>query len=36
MYRWLVRRILISIPVLLGITLLSFCFVRLAPAIRCG
>jgi ABC-type dipeptide/oligopeptide/nickel transport system permease component len=30
-YRWLVRRILISIPVLLGITLLSFCFVRLAP-----
>jgi ABC-type dipeptide/oligopeptide/nickel transport system permease component len=31
MYRWLIRRILISIPVLLGITLLSFCFVRLAP-----
>ncbi|MBV9329240.1 MAG: ABC transporter permease [Chloroflexi bacterium] len=31
MYRWLIRRILISIPVLLGITVLSFCFVRLAP-----
>src|SRR5436190_20417618 len=31
MYRWLIRRILVSIPVLLGITLLSFCFVRLAP-----
>jgi peptide/nickel transport system permease protein len=30
-YRWLVRRLLISIPVLLGITILSFCFVRLAP-----
>jgi peptide/nickel transport system permease protein len=30
-YRWLVRRIIISIPVLLGITILSFCFVRLAP-----
>jgi peptide/nickel transport system permease protein len=30
-YRWLLRRILVSIPVLLGITLLSFCFVRLAP-----
>jgi peptide/nickel transport system permease protein len=30
-YRWLIRRILISIPVLLGITVLSFCFVRLAP-----
>ncbi|HET6320268.1 MAG TPA: ABC transporter permease [Chloroflexota bacterium] len=31
MYRWLVRRLLISIPVLLGITILSFVFVRLAP-----
>src|SRR5260370_35759724 len=31
MYRWLVRRLLISIPVLLGITVLSFIFVRLAP-----
>src|SRR5205085_3002819 len=31
MYRWLVRRLLISIPVLLGITVLSFVFVRLAP-----
>ncbi len=31
MYRWLIRRILVSIPVLLGITILSFCFVRLAP-----
>ena len=31
MYRWLLRRIVISIPVLLGITVLSFCFVRLAP-----
>jgi peptide/nickel transport system permease protein len=31
MYRWLVRRILISIPVLVGITVLSFVFVRLAP-----
>jgi peptide/nickel transport system permease protein len=31
MYRWLIRRILVSIPVLLGITVLSFCFVRLAP-----
>jgi peptide/nickel transport system permease protein len=30
-YRWLIRRILVSIPVLLGITILSFCFVRLAP-----
>jgi peptide/nickel transport system permease protein len=30
-YRWLIRRLLISIPVLLGITILSFCFVRLAP-----
>jgi ABC-type dipeptide/oligopeptide/nickel transport system permease component len=31
MYRWLVRRVLISVPVLLGITVLSFVFVRLAP-----
>jgi peptide/nickel transport system permease protein len=31
MYRWLVRRLLVSIPVLLGITVLSFVFVRLAP-----
>src|SRR5579864_3783700 len=31
MYRWLVRRALISVPVLLGITVLSFIFVRLAP-----
>src|SRR5258708_26149531 len=31
MYRWLVRRLLISIPVLLGIPVLSFVFVRLAP-----
>jgi ABC-type dipeptide/oligopeptide/nickel transport system permease component len=30
-YRWLIRRILVSIPVFLGITILSFCFVRLAP-----
>jgi len=30
-YRWIVRRILISIPVLLGITVLGFAFVRLAP-----
>jgi ABC-type dipeptide/oligopeptide/nickel transport system permease component len=30
-YRWLVRRVLISVPVLLGITVLSFAFVRLAP-----
>jgi peptide/nickel transport system permease protein len=30
-YRWLIRRILVSIPVLLGITILSFSFVRLAP-----
>jgi peptide/nickel transport system permease protein len=30
-YRWIARRILISIPVLLGITVLSFAFVRLAP-----
>jgi peptide/nickel transport system permease protein len=31
MYRWIVRRILISVPVLLGITVCSFVFVRLAP-----
>jgi ABC-type dipeptide/oligopeptide/nickel transport system permease component len=31
MYSWLVRRLLISVPVLLGITVLSFIFVRLAP-----
>src|SRR5437870_7045122 len=31
MYAWLGRRLLISIPVLLGITVLSFAFVRLAP-----
>jgi peptide/nickel transport system permease protein len=31
MYRWIVRRILISVPVLLGITVLGFVFVRLAP-----
>jgi ABC-type dipeptide/oligopeptide/nickel transport system permease component len=31
MYRWLARRALISVPVLLGITVLSFSFVRLAP-----
>src|SRR5436190_21061414 len=31
MYRWLIRRLLVSIPVLLGITVLSFVFVRLAP-----
>ena len=31
MGRWIVRRVLISIPVLLGITVLSFAFVRLAP-----
>jgi ABC-type dipeptide/oligopeptide/nickel transport system permease component len=31
MYRWIIRRILISIPVLLGITVLGFAFVRLAP-----
>jgi peptide/nickel transport system permease protein len=31
MYRWIIRRLLISIPVLLGITMLSFVFVRLAP-----
>ncbi len=31
MYRWLLRRLLVSVPVLLGITVLSFIFVRLAP-----
>src|SRR5207249_186814 len=31
MHRWLVRRLLISVPVLLGITVLGFTFVRLAP-----
>src|SRR5215208_5951986 len=31
MYRWIIRRVLISVPVLLGITILSFAFVRLAP-----
>jgi peptide/nickel transport system permease protein len=31
MYRWIVRRLLISLPVLLGITVLGFAFVRLAP-----
>ena len=31
MYRWIVRRVLISVPVLLGITMCSFVFVRLAP-----
>jgi ABC-type dipeptide/oligopeptide/nickel transport system permease component len=31
MYRWIVRRLLISVPVLLGITVLGFSFVRLAP-----
>src|SRR5215467_9719363 len=31
MYRWLIRRLLISIPVLLGVTILGFLFVRLAP-----
>jgi peptide/nickel transport system permease protein len=31
MYRWLARRLLISVPVLIGITILSFIFVRLAP-----
>jgi peptide/nickel transport system permease protein len=30
-YRWIVRRVLISVPVLLGITMCSFVFVRLAP-----
>src|SRR5919206_5254587 len=31
MYAWLARRLLISLPVLLGITVLAFIFVRLAP-----
>ncbi len=31
MQRWILRRLLISVPVLLGITVLSFVFVRLAP-----
>jgi peptide/nickel transport system permease protein len=31
MSRWIIRRLLISVPVLFGITLLSFIFVRLAP-----
>src|ERR1051325_2827416 len=31
MYAWLARRLLISVPVLLGITVLGFVFVRLAP-----
>jgi len=30
-YAWIARRVLISVPVLLGITMLSFAFVRLAP-----
>jgi peptide/nickel transport system permease protein len=30
-FRWIVRRVLISLPVLLGITMCSFVFVRLAP-----
>jgi ABC-type dipeptide/oligopeptide/nickel transport system permease component len=30
-YCWIVRRVLISVPVLLGITMCSFVFVRLAP-----
>jgi peptide/nickel transport system permease protein len=30
-YAWLARRLLISVPVLLGITVLGFVFVRLAP-----
>jgi ABC-type dipeptide/oligopeptide/nickel transport system permease component len=30
-YAWLARRLLISVPVLLGITILGFAFVRLAP-----
>jgi peptide/nickel transport system permease protein len=30
-YAWLARRLLISVPVLLGITILGFVFVRLAP-----
>jgi peptide/nickel transport system permease protein len=31
MSRWIVRRILIAVPVLVGITMLAFLFVRLAP-----
>lgn len=31
MWRWIFRRILISIPVFVGITILTFTFVRLAP-----
>lgn len=31
MWRWIFRRILISIPVFIGITMLTFSFVRLAP-----
>ncbi|MBI2755637.1 MAG: ABC transporter permease [Chloroflexi bacterium] len=31
MWQWILRRILISIPVFAGITLLTFVFVRLAP-----
>src|SRR6266536_2657292 len=31
MYTWLLRRVLISLPVLIGITVLGFVFVRLAP-----
>src|SRR5262245_57085106 len=31
MWRWIIRRILISVPVFFGITLLTFMFVRLAP-----
>jgi len=31
MWRWILRRILISIPVFIGITILTFAFVRLAP-----
>jgi ABC-type dipeptide/oligopeptide/nickel transport system permease component len=30
-HRWLLRRVAISLPVLLGITILSFAFVRIAP-----
>lgn len=31
MYVWLARRLLISVPVLVGITMLGFVFVRMAP-----
>src|SRR3954454_7226494 len=31
MSRWIVRRVLIAVPVLVGITMLAFIFVRLAP-----